>query len=175
MSEPSIYVSFYRRWLQGDVSYSSIGSGALTDVLTESENPGLFVISSLRSPPEDLWAKLGTATIDSVTGDIRPRELPPLYADGAPGWFFWHGSSLTGLAARWIDAHASALPVPSEPLWLELDAGRVSGLVPHQRIRLRLEATWVDTWPAGPAFVRFDGASTELIQVICAREAATAN
>jgi hypothetical protein len=172
MSEPSIYVSFYRRRLQGDVSYSSIGSGALTDVLTESGSPGLFVVSSLRSPSEDLWAKLGTATIDSVSGDIRPRELPPLYADGAPGWFFWHGSSLTCMAARWIDTHANDPSIPSEPLWLELDAGRVIGLVPHQSIRLRLESTSVDTWPAGPVFVRFDGASAELIQVICAREGA---
>lgn len=174
MSEPSIYASFYRRRLQGDVSYSSIGSGPLTDVLMESGSPGLFVVSSLRSPSEDLWAKLGTATIDSVTGDIRPRELPPLYVNGAPGWFFWQGSSLTGLAARWIDAHAIDLPAPSEPLWLELGARKVIGLVSHQLIGLRLEAAWIDTWPTGPVFVRFDGASAELIQVICAREAATA-
>jgi hypothetical protein len=175
MSEPSIYVSFYRRQLQGEVSYSSIGSGPLTDVLTESGNAGLFLVSSLRSPPDDLWARLGTATIDPGAGGVRSRELPPLYADGAPGWFFWQGTSLTGVAARWIDAHASDLPGPSEPLWLELNAWRVTGLVPHQRIRLQLESAWVDTWPAGPVFVRFDGASAGLLQVICAREAAPAN
>lgn len=172
MSEPSIYVSFYRRRLEGEVSCSSIGSGALTDVLTECDRPGLFVVSSLRSPPEGLWARLGTATIDSVAGGIRPRELPPLYADGAPGWFFWHGSSLTDVAARWIAAHAHRLLTRSEPLWLELYAGRVIGAVPHQQIRLRLESTWVDTWPTGPVFVRFDGASAGLIQAICARETA---
>jgi hypothetical protein len=175
MSEPSIYASFYRRRLENEVSYSSIGSGALTDVLTECGSPGLFVVSSLRSPPEDLWARLGTATIDPGAGGIRPRALPPLYADGAPGWFFWQGTSLTFVAARWIGAHANDLPAPSEPLWLELFAGRVIGMVPHQLIRLRLESAWVDTWPTGPVFVRFDGASEGLIQVICAREGAPTN
>lgn len=169
MSEPSIYVSFYRRRLQGEVPYTSIGGGALTDVLAEADGPGLFLVSSLRSPPGDLWARLGTATIDSDTGEIKPRELPPLYAAGAPGWFFWQGALLTCLAVLWIDAHANDLPPSSESRWLELYAGRVVGLVPHQQVRFRLEATCVDTWPDGAVFVRFDGASVELIQAICAR------
>jgi hypothetical protein len=169
MTEPSIYVSFYRRRLQGEVPYSSIGSGSLTDVLTECGGPGLFLVSSLRSPPGDLWARLGTATIDSGTGNVTPRELPPLYADGAPGWFFWQGTFLTGLAALWIDAHTNDLPPSSEPRWLELYAGRVAGLVPDRGVRLRLETAWVETWPAGAVFVRFDGASAELIQAICTR------
>jgi hypothetical protein len=170
MSEPSIYVSFYRRRLQGEVPYTSIGGGALTDVLAEADGPGLFVVSSLQSPPGDLWARLGTATIDSDTGEIKPRELPPLYAAGAPGWFFWQGTLLTCLAALWIDAHANDLPRSSEPRWLELYAGRVVGLVTHQQVRFRLEATWVETWPDGAVFARFDGASAGLIQAICKRE-----
>ena len=143
-----------------------LGGGALSEVLSVVGNHGLVVLSSLRSPPGGFNVVLGRATFDPATGDLTQQPLPPLDADGAPGWLFWAGDRLTATAAaHWLGPGRGAL-VGGSTAWLELCGQTLTSHRWEPEGRQRLEAAWCDTWPLGSVFVGFTGTHRALATLI---------
>lgn len=166
MYQPSIYVSFYYRFLSKRVSCIRIGGGAFSDVASLVDEGGLFVLSSLMSPPGELRAFVGRATIDDETGEIQRHEPRALDADGAPGWLFWTGSVLTARAASYWLRRPSGRPTRSVALWLELDGSDVRELATAHSALECLEKNWSNQWPEGAVVAGFKGGAAELAAIV---------
>lgn len=160
---PSIFVSFYHRFVRSGTRCGRIGSGPLSDVIESVEEPGLCVVSSLGSPSGELTARLGRAGFDPVTGALEQIPLPPLDANGAPLWLFWRGNQFTSMAVTTLLDH-SGWAREGKAVWVELRQGEGRVLPSETDARLLLEAAWTNTWPDGPLVVRFEGTPHDLLR-----------